>query len=326
MPDVSDIPTVADVRAAAERIRGEAVLTPLLTSPLLDEMTGARVYLKAENLQRTGSFKFRGACNALTAQRDASAKGVVACSSGNHAQGVAEAARILGAPATIVMPSDAPEAKKRRTVRAGASVVEYDRYTEDREAIAREIAERDGALFVHPYDDPFVIAGQGTTGLEIADDLRARGEVPDAIYVCAGGGGLMAGILLAAREAFPEVEIVACEPEGFDDQGRSLAGGKRVANAPGGRSICDAILTEMPGRRSFAITRGVATGASVTDEETLTAVAFAAEELKTVVEPGGAVALAAVMKAGRALEGRTVVATLSGGNIDPAMLARALAG
>lgn len=318
--------TIADVRAAARRIAGEAVRTPLLTSPVLDRETGARVFLKAENLQRTGSFKFRGAHNALSAQPDAVARGVVACSSGNHAQGVAEAAAIVGVAATIVMPADAPEMKKARTRRAGATVVEYDRYTEDREAIAQGIAERDGALFVHPYEDPFVIAGQGTCGLEVAEDLSAAGVVPDAIYVCAGGGGLLAGILIAMRDAFPDVAMVAVEPEGFDDQTRSLASGQRVSNADGGRSICDAILTPAPGRRSFAITSGIATGTTVTDEEALAAVAFAATELKTVVEPGGAVALAAVLKAGRTgeLSGRTVVATLSGGNIDPAVLAKAL--
>ena len=320
--DADALPTVADVRAAAARIAGQAVRTPLLTSPVLDALTGARVFLKAENLQRTGSFKFRGACNALAAAPDA--KAVVACSSGNHAQGVAEAAALVGIPATIVMPSDAPVAKLERTRRAGATVVEYDRYGEDRVAIARDIAEREGALFVHPFEDPHVIAGQGTCGLEIAEDLRALGATPDAVYVCAGGGGLMAGILLAMRDAFGEVDIVACEPDGFDDQTRSLAAGERLANPPGGRSICDAILTEAPGRRSFAITRGIATGTTVTDAEALAAIGFAARELKVVVEPGGAVALAAIIKAGRTLEGRTVVATLSGGNIDPDLLARAL--
>ena len=322
------VPDVEDVRLAARRLAGRVVRTPLLSSPELDRVTGGRVWLKAENLQRTGSFKFRGATNALLADPQAARRGVVACSSGNHAQGMAEAARLAGVPCTIVMPADAPALKKQRTVRAGATVVEYDRYTEDREAIARGIAEREAALFVHPFENPHVIAGQGTCGLEIAEDLAAQGVAPDAVYVCTGGGGLLAGILLAVRNAFPAVEMMAVEPEGFDDQRRSLAAGRRLANEEGARSICDAIVTERPGRVSFAITNGIATGTAVSDDEALEAMVFAANELKTVVEPGGAVALAAVLKAGRAgaLKGRNVVATLSGGNVEPAMLARALCG
>lgn len=327
-PDAS--PTIEDIRAAAERIGGEAVRTPLLRSALLDELTGARIFLKAENLQRTGSFKFRGAFNALAAQREAAAKGVVACSSGNHAQGVAEAARIVDVSATIVMPRDAPEAKKARTRRAGATIVEYDRETEDREAIAHELAAREGALFVHPYEDFHVMAGQGTCGLEIAEDLAAMDLAPSGVLVCTGGGGLLGGIAVAVLDAFADVQIIAAEPEGFDDYGRSLRSGERETNARQGGSVCDAILTPAPGRRSFAITRNVAWGTTVTDAEALEAVAFAADELKTVVEPGGAVALATLLKEGRAGNLRTsgtpavFVATLSGGNIDPAMLARAL--
>ena len=327
---MSDLPTIADVRAAAERIRDEAVRTPLVSSHVLDEIAGARVLLKAENLQRTGSFKFRGAHNAVVAAGDAARNGVVACSSGNHAQGIAEAARIRGVPATIVMPADAPADKKRRTERAGAAVVEYDRYSEDREAIAAQIAERDGALFVHPYENPHVIAGQGTCGLEIIEDLTAMGLVPAGVLVCTGGGGLLGGITLAVRDAFPDAQMIAVEPAGFDDYGRSLEAGERLGNENGGRSVCDAILTPQPGERSFAITHGVAWGTSVTDAQALEAVAFAARELKMVVEPGGAVALAAILKEGRVgnLRGgdasSVFVATLSGGNIDAAMLARAV--
>ena len=320
-----DLPTIADVRAAADRIADEAVRTPLLNSAHLDGMTGGRVWLKCENLQRTGSFKFRGALNALRAYGEAVREGVVACSSGNHAQGVAEAARILGVPATIVMPTDAPRAKIERTRRAGATVVEYDRYTEDREGIAKDIAEREGAVFVHPFENPHVIAGQGTCGLEAADELRGRGEIPDVVLVCAGGGGLTAGVTLAMRDAFPEIAVHTVEPEGFDDQKRSLECGERVPNEPGGRSICDAIVTSMPGERAFAILCGAASGLVVTDEDVLSAMAFAFRELKLVVEPGGAVALAAVLSGKLDLKGRTVLATLSGGNVDPDVMARALA-
>ena len=318
MTDI-DLPTVQDVRNAARRIGDTAVRTPLLRVPGRKDL-----WVKCENLQRTGSFKFRGAMNALAAQRERIANGVVACSSGNHAQGVAEAARLHGVPATIVMPRDAPTAKRARTERAGATVRPYERFTEDREAIAGAIARDTGALFVHPFEDPFVIAGQGTCGLEIAADLDAL----DVAFVCAGGGGFMAGITLALRERFPDVAVAAVEPDGFDDQTRSLRMGERQAIVGGRTSICDAILTERPGELAFAITRDVAHGATVTDDEALAAMAFAFEELKLVVEPGGAVALAAMLRADAAgaLEGRTAVATLSGGNVDADVLHRALAG
>ena len=322
---MENLPTIADVRAAAKRIAGEVVRTPLLRSDLLDARAGGRVFLKAENLQRTGSFKFRGAFNAVSACREAAQGGVVACSSGNHAQGVAEAAAIHGLPATIVMPRDAPKAKMERTRRAGATVVEYERFEEDRTAIAQGIAERDGAVFIHPYEDPYVIAGQGTCGLEIVEQLREVGAVPDAVLVCAGGGGLASGVSLAVRDAFTDVAIHAVEPEGFDDQRRSLERGERVAVEPGHTSVCDAIVTEMPGERAFAILRDHASGLVVSDDEVLRAVAFAFHELKLVVEPGGAVALAAILFGKLPTRGRTLVATLSGGNIDPAMLHRALA-
>ena len=319
-----DLPTIADIRAASARIAGHAVRTPLLSSALLDERVGGRIFLKAENLQRTGSFKFRGAFNAVSAYGETAGRGVVACSSGNHAQGVAEAAAIRGVPATIVMPRDAPRAKMERTRRSGATVVEYERFREDRTAIALAIAERDGTVFIHPYEDPHVIAGQGTCGLEMAEQLREVGATPDAVLICAGGGGLASGIALAMRDAYPDIVVHPVEPEGFDDQKRSLEQGRRVAIEPGRSSVCDAIVTEMPGERAFAILNGHATGLSVSDAEALRAVAFAFSELKLVVEPGGAVALAAILSGRVATQGRTLVATLSGGNIDPAMLQRAL--
>ena len=321
-----DLPTVDDIHAAVARLDGHAVRTPLLRSHVLDERVGGRVFLKAENLQRTGSFKFRGAFNAVTAYGERARAGVVACSSGNHAQGVAAAAAIHGVPATIVMPSDAPRAKMDRTRRLGATVVEYERFVEDRTAIARAIAERDGAVFIHPYEDPYVIAGQGTCGLEMAEQLCEADAEPHAVLVCAGGGGLSAGVSLALRAAFRDVAVHLVEPENFDDQRRSLDAGERVAIEPGHASICDAIVTDSPGERAFAILRNHATGLTVSDGEALQAVAFAFDELKLVVEPGGAVALAAILAGRVETRGRTLVATLSGGNIDPAVLRRALDG
>ena len=320
------IPTYTDVQAAAARIQQAALVTPLLRSPLLDALTGATVFLKAENLQKTGSFKFRGAYNAISALSENELKqGVMAVSSGNHAQGVAEAARLLGVPATIIMPKDAPAIKVARTRRSGAAVILYDRMKEDRDALAAEWLKANPAHFVHPYDNPFVIAGQGTSGLEICLQLEQTGHKPDDVFVCTGGGGLTSGIALAVEHHFPDAKVHSCEPEGFDDYRRSLIAGERVANERPGGSICDAIVTPMPGEISFAINRKLlGEGHSVSDDEALAAVALAFNELKLVVEPGGAVALASVLKAGRALAGKTVVAVLSGGNIDPQVLATAL--
>jgi threonine dehydratase len=317
-------PTFDDVRAAAARIRAEAVRTPLLPVALPD---GGEVFVKAETLQRTGSFKFRGAYNRLSMIPDAARPaGVVTCSSGNHAQGVAEAARILGMPATIVMPADAPAVKLARTRATGAEVVTYDRRSEDREAIAGAIAARTGATFVHPYDDPGVIAGQGTVGLEIAEDCAAHGLIPDAVLVCCSGGGLVSGIALALEELAPRAAVHTVEPAGFDDYARSLAAGERLSNARSTGSICDALMAESPGAIGFAIARRrLSPGLVVTDEQALAAVAFAARHLRLVVEPGGAVALAALLAGLVPTKGRTVVAVLSGGNVDDAVLCRALA-
>ena len=320
-------PTVSDVRMAAGRIAGQAVRTPLLASPFLDERLGGCVLLKCETLQRTGSFKFRGAYNALASLAETErARGVVAVSSGNHAQGVAEAARLFGVGATIVMPADAPAIKRARTERSGARVVIYDRATGDREAVAAKIVAESGAILIHPFNDPAVIAGQGTIGLEIAADAQALGVVPDAVLVPCGGGGLSAGVGLAVRSALPKTGIVLVEPDGFDDYGRSLREGGIAVNTGTAASLCDALLSPSPGAIGLAINRrNAAVGLTVDDSQALAAVAFAFRELKLVVEPGGAVGLAALLSGRFDCRGRTVAVILSGGNIDDAVLGRALA-
>lgn len=322
------LPTHADVVAAAERLAGVAVRTPLLAVPILEGATGARVFVKPECLQRTGSFKFRGAFNALSLIPEADRpKGVVACSSGNHAQGVAEAARLFGVAATILMPADAPALKVERTRRSGATVVTYDRAREDREALTGKLAGDLGADLVHPFDDPRVIAGQGTIGLEIAADLAAQGLVPDLVLVPASGGGLAAGIALGLSETAPAARVVMVEPTGFEDQARSLAAGHRVANPKTSGSICDALLSPTPGEITFAVNRALGSSAvAASDDEALAAMRFAAIELKLVLEPGGAVALAALLQGRVDIAGKTVVVVLSGGNADPALTARALVG
>jgi len=312
-------PVIADIEAAAKRIEGKVIKTPLLRNPHLDKISGATVFIKHECLQTTGSFKLRGASNALALLDPAvREKGVVACSSGNHAQGVAEAARRLGIPATIVMPSDAPAIKIKRTRRSGATVVTYDRETEDRDRIAADICEQNGSSFVHPFDNPNVIAGQGTCGLELADEVRKRGGKLDRILVCCGGGGLTSGIAIAVRNAFPDARIHPVEPAGFDDFTRSLESGRRVANDRLGGSM----LTQEPGEITFDIARReCAHGIVVDDGAARRAVRFAFEELKLVVEPGGAVALAGLLEAGRKYTGETIGVILSGGNADPSLYA-----
>jgi threonine dehydratase len=321
------LPTAADVDAAAQRLAGVALRTPLVTSPLLDQLTGARVFLKAETLQRTGSFKFRGAYNKLSAlPADQREGGVVAFSSGNHAQGVAAAARLLGMPAVIVMPSDAPRPKRERTAAFGAEVVLYDRVREDRQAIAAAIAEKRHAALVPPYDDPFVIAGQGTAGREIIDDLAALGLKPDVVAVTASGGGLTAGIALAVKARAPDAQLFTAEPAGFDDHARSFKSGQREKNAALTGTICDALMAQTPGELTFAINRAlVGQGAAVSDQEVAAAVAFAFRELKLVVEPGGAAALAALLSGKIDVKGKVAVAVLSGGNVDPELFSRLVA-
>jgi threonine dehydratase len=325
MMDSVSLPiTAADIEAAAGVLAPYAVRTPLLTSPTLDAVTGARVYLKPEMLQRTGSFKFRGAFNKLSsipqAQRGG---GVVAFSSGNHAQGVAAAAQILGMRATIVMPADAPLSKRERTKGYGAEVVLYDRDREDREAIARDIASSRGATLVPPYDDPKVIAGQGTVGREIAADLAALGVTPDIVVAPASGGGLVAGTALAVTARFPEAAVMSAEPEAFDDHARSIAAGRREPHKAEGRTICDALMASIPGELTFAINQQLlARGVTASDAEVGKAVAFAFREFKLVVEPGGAVALAALLAGRLDARGKTVAIVLSGGNVDADLFAK----
>lgn len=319
--------TYKDVHAAAKRIKGHAIKTPLLQSNFLNQITDADVFLKAETLQVTGSFKFRGAYNAISIlSSQQQSKGVVAASSGNHAQGIAEAARLLGVDAKIVMPSDAPAIKIARTQRSGAEVILYDRIKEDRVAICQDIAKKTGGTFIHPYDNVNVVAGQGTAGIEICEQLQALGKTPDHVLICTGGGGLTAGITIGVREHFPDVEIHTCEPENFDDYARSIDVGERLSNATAGGSICDAIVTPSPGEISFGICKDVlAKGFVCSDVEAMQAVAFAYNELKLVVEPGGAIALAALLQTRKEFAGKTIVVTLSGGNMDAETLDKCLA-
>jgi len=312
------IPTIDDVRSAAQQLSGLAVRTPLLESQLLNERVGGRVLIKAEVLQRTGSFKFRGAYNHISRLDAASLKaGIVAFSSGNHAQGVALAARMNKSSATIIMPADAPELKITNTKKFGAKVITYDRFGSNREAIGEEFSRETGAHLVKPYDDPWVIAGQGTVGLEIADQCKEQNITPEALLSPAGGGGLIAGTSLAIEADLPGTLIHSCEPTGFDDTMRSLQSGTREKNQAGNSSICDAIVTPMPGELTFEINnRLVASGLAVTDEEVEFAMAVAYSDLKIVIEPGGAVALAAILAGKYSAKGKTVVAIASGGNVD----------
>jgi threonine dehydratase len=321
------LPTIDDVQSAAERLAGVAVRTPLISNQRLDEITGGHIFLKPEPLQRTGSFKFRGAYNRISRiPEDQRAGGVVACSSGNHAQGVAAAAALMGMRSVIVMPKDAPAMKRNRTIAFGGEVVQYDREHDDRDAIAGSIAAERGAVFVPPYDDFYIIAGQGTVGLEIAEDFSTRGLAPDVVVANASGGGLVSGIALAVKHRFPEARVMTAEPAGFDDHARSFRSGGRERNERVSGSICDALLAATPGRLTFEISsRIVGEGVSATDEEVARAVAFAFEELKIVVEPGGAVALAAVLAGKLDLKGKVAAIVLSGGNVDGELFARCLA-
>ncbi len=323
---VSD-PTLGDIEAAAARIGATAIVTPLLESPLLNDRLGFRLFVKAEPLQRTGSFKFRGAMNRL-AQLDADERrrGVVAFSSGNHAQGVALAARLLSIPAVIVMPSDAPAIKIANTRAYGAEVVLYQRRTEDREAIGARFARDRGMTVVPPYDDPRIIAGQGTVGLELCRQMDALGLKPGAVLATTSGGGLIAGIAVAVRDLAPTADVFTCEPADFDDMGRSLAAGARVANPPGGVSQCDALLAPTPGEITFRVARPRLTaGLAATDAEVDDAMRAAFEYFKLVVEPGGAVALACVLKGRLPRSYDNVVVVASGGNVDAPAFAAALA-
>ncbi|SDI54920.1 threonine ammonia-lyase [Salipiger marinus] len=318
---------ITAIEAAAERLKGHARRTPLLSSPFLDRIAGRRLLVKAECLQHTGSFKFRGAWSALSAlDPDTRAKGVIAFSSGNHAQGVAAAARAYGVPAVIVMPADAPEAKVAGTRGLGAEVVLYDRATQDRDALGAQLATERGLTLIKPFDEPLVIAGQGTCGLEIAEQAAEAGVTEADVLVCCGGGGLTSGIALALEARAPGLRVRPAEPEGFDDVKRSLEAGRIERNAALSGNICDAIITPQPGNLTFPILhRLCGPGLAVSEEEALRAMRLAFRHLKIVAEPGGAVALAAALFRPSEISGDAVICTVSGGNVDPAIFARALA-
>jgi threonine dehydratase len=312
------VPTFADIQAAARRIAPHAVRTPLVESPVLNALTGGRVFLKLETLQRTGSFKFRGACNRLALIPQAErGNGVVAFSSGNHAQGVAAAAELFGMPAVIVMPSDAPRPKIEGTRAFGAIIVEYDRMRDDREAIAARICAERGAVLVKPFDDAGIIAGQGTAGLEIAEDAARFGVTLDEVLAPCSGGGLVSGVALALKGAGVTARVHSVEPENFDGMRRSLEAGAR-ATAPGGKlSIADALMAPIPGAIVFDLAKDLlAPGLAVSDTELAEAMAFAAEKLKLLVEPGGAAALAALLAGKIDVRDKTVALVLSGGNAE----------
>jgi threonine dehydratase len=325
-PVLAAMPTIDDVRAAARRIGGLARRTPLLESPRLNDKFGARLLFKPEVLQRTGSFKFRGAYNKIASlTEEERARGVVAFSSGNHAQGVAAAAQLFGVRAVIVMPADAPAIKADNVRAMGAEIVPYDRYSDDREVVARPYVEK-GMALVKPFDDPLIVAGQGTVGLEIAEDAGAMGIRVDAVVTPCGGGGLMAGIATAIKALSPETEMWGAEPEDFDDTRRSLAAGSRVGADPAGTSICDALMSPMPGELTFAINRKLAAGiVAVPETSVAAAMRDAAAHLKLIVEPGGAAGFAALSSGEIELAGRTIAVVLSGGNVDMDLFARLVA-
>lgn len=315
------------IRAAAERLSGHARVTPLLNSPFIDQIAGRRVWVKPECLQHTGSFKFRGGWSALSAlDPETRARGVIAFSSGNHAQGVAHAATLHGVPSVIVMPGDAPALKISNTKALGAEVVLYDRASEDRDAIGAQLAQERGLTLIKPFDEPEVIAGQGTTGLEIAAQARAVGVESADILVCCGGGGLTSGTALAVEAEAPGLRVRPVEPEGFDDVARSLRSGGIERNNRTSGNICDAIITPQPGNITFPIMhRLCGPGLVVSEDEALRAMAQAFLRLKVVAEPGGAVALAAALCRQDQIKGEDVIVILSGGNVDPEIFAQSLA-
>ena len=309
---------IRDIEAAAARLEGIAVRTPLLRNHALDEAAGGKVLVKPECLQVTGSFKIRGAYNFLSQLTPEEAqRGVVAFSSGNHAQGVAAAGAMLGVHTAIVMPEDAPRAKLKNTRRLGGEVITYDRYTGDREAIARDLANERGAVVVPSYDHDYIIAGQGTVGLEIARQCQELGVSPDHVLVCCGGGGLVSGSAVALKHHFPDAKVHSVEPEEFDDTARSLRSGKHEHITDGARSICDALQAHTPGKLTFDIMRRLLSeGLTVSDDEVRAAMRFAFQNLKLVVEPGGAAALAALLAHKLDTAGKTTVVVVSGGNVD----------
>jgi threonine dehydratase len=325
---MSSLPaTFADVQAAARRLDGVVLRTPLLENARVNDRLGGRLFIKAECLQRTGSFKLRGAYNFLSQMSEADRKkGAVGWSSGNHAQGLAEAARLLGMKATIVMPADAPALKVANTRASGAEVVLYDRVKDSREEIGLSISRTTGATVVPPYDHPWILTGQGTAGLELVEQAKALGVTLDAVAAPCSGGGLSTGIALAVKGLSPSTSVHAGEPAGFDDLARSLASGTKQTNAKLSGSICDALLAPTPGDVTFPIAQQLlGPGLVVTDHEVLDAMETAFREFKLVVEPGGAVALAAALTGKLPVKGRAVAVVCSGGNVDHATFTRALA-
>jgi threonine dehydratase len=315
-----------DVENAADRLSGVAVLTPLIASRELDELAGGRVLIKPESLQLTGSFKIRGAYNMMSRlPPEQAARGVVAWSSGNHAQGVAAAGSLLAIKTAIVMPQDAPRVKLENTRRLGGEPILYDRFSGDREEIARRVAAERGAELVPSYDHVDIIAGQGTVGLEIMRQCSAAGVTPDQVLVPCSGGGLIAGAAVAIRGIEPRTAVHSVEPESLDDTARSLRAGERLSNEASARSMCDALQAATPGRLTFDINRELlADGLSVSDDEAGAAMRFAFLSLKLVAEPGGAVALAAVLARKIETQGRVTVVVLSGGNVDAELFCRIL--
>jgi threonine dehydratase len=323
---MTTLPTFTDVQAAARRLEGIAIRTPLLENARVNAKLGGRLFIKAECLQRTGSFKIRGAYNFLASMGEADRqKGVVGWSSGNHAQGLAEAGRLLGVKTTIVMPADAPALKVANTRASGAEVVLYDRVKESREEIGQGIAKKTGATIVPPYDHVWILTGQGTAGLELAEQAKALGVTLDAVAAPCSGGGLSTGTALGVKGISPNTSVHAGEPAGFDDLARSLASGKKETNEKLSGSICDALLAPEPGDVTFPLAQKLlGPGLVVSDEEVLDAMEVAFREFKIVVEPGGAVALAAALTGKLPVKGRNVAVICSGGNVDHATFIRAL--
>ena len=318
--------TLNDIQRADQRIEGKIARTPLLNSPRLDAIADRKLWIKAEPLQVTGSFKFRGACSAISAlPNEALKRGVVAYSSGNHAQGVALAAKVFGTQATIIMPHDAPANKVANTKAYGATVVHYERGVESREAIGQRLAQTHGLHLIKPYDDADVIAGQGTVGLELAGQMTEADAQAKALLCCCGGGGLSSGIAVALAGLRPAVTVHTVEPEGFDDTARSLALGERVSNPTEQGSICDAIVTPTPGELTFPLLQQHAgPGFAVSDDSVLGAMKTAFDTLKVVVEPGGAVALAAALDPQNLPDEKELIVILSGGNVDEQLFQQAL--
>ena len=312
------LPTFADIEDAARHVGEACIVTPLLESEVINARVGGRLLVKAEGLQRTGSFKMRGAWNRMRRLTpDELSRGVVAYSSGNHGQAVAACARRLGTSAVVVMPADVPRTKAEKTRAFGAEVLFYDRQREDRVAIAKRLMEERGLVMVPPFEDRWVMAGAGTVALETVRQAEAMGVTLDAMIACCSGGGLAAGTALVIRTLLPDAQVLAAEPADFDDTARSLAAGHRVSNAPGLTSICDSVMAPTPGELTFEINRRYLTGAvAVTDAEVIEAMRTAFRDLGLVAEPGGSVALASVLTGRFPLDGRTVAVTLSGSNVD----------